>query len=45
MRYVKRKSVFKHVQNAQIQILLHIHKVSYGALLSIHTLFSIQWFC
>ena len=32
---VERKSAFKHVQDAQIQIIL----------LSIHTFYSIQWFC
>ena len=28
MGHVKRKSAFQHAQNAQIQIILHMHKVS-----------------
>ena len=33
----KRKRVFEHVQNAQIQIILRMRKVPTGPLLSIHT--------
>ena len=35
--HVKQKSAFEHAQNAQIQTILHMHKVSSGTLLSIHT--------
>ena len=45
MGRVKRKSAFEHTQNAQIQIILSMHKVSSGPLLSIYTFCSIQWFC
>ena len=34
---VKRKSAFEHLQNAPIQIILCMHKVSSGHLFSIHT--------
>ena len=43
MALVNRKSVFEHVQNAQIQIILHMHKVSSGPLLYIHAFCSIQY--
>ena len=39
---VKQKSTFEHVQNALIQIILCMHKVSSRPLLSIHTFCSIQ---
>ena len=42
---VKRKSVFEHAQNAQIQTILYMRKVSIGHLLSIYTFCSIQWLC
>ena len=45
MGHVKQKSAFEHVQNAQVQIILRMRKVSSGHLLSINTLYSIQWFC
>ena len=45
MGRVKRKSVFKHALNAQIQIVLRMRKVLSGPLLSTHTFFSSQWFC
>ena len=34
--HIKQKSDFKHVQNVQIQIILHMHKVPSRPLLSIH---------
>ena len=34
MSQIKRKSAFKHAQNAQIQIILHMPKVSSGPLLA-----------
>ena len=37
MGCAKQKSAFKHVQNAQIQIILHMHKVPSGPMLSSHT--------
>ena len=40
----KRESVLEYAQNGQIQILLLIHKVSSGLLLTTHTLYSSQWF-
>ena len=40
--HIKWKSAFE--QNLQIQIILHICKVS-RPLLSIHTFCSIRWFC
>ena len=40
--HVMRKSVFKHAQNTQIQIILRMRKVSSGPLLSIYTFNSIQ---
>ena len=40
---VKQKSVFEHVQNMQIQIILHMHRVSSELLLSIHTFCIIKW--
>ena len=40
----KRKSAFKHAQNAQIQIILHMHRVI-KYLLSIDTFCSVKWFC
>ena len=36
----KRKSVFENAQNVWIQIILRMHKVSYGHLLSIHNILS-----
>ena len=39
----KRTSSFEHAQNAQIQIILRMHKISPGPLLSIHIFCSIQW--
>ena len=45
MAHVKRKSAFEHVQNVQIQIILHMRKISTGRLLSIQAFFSIQYFC
>ena len=36
---------FEHVHNAQIQIIVRMRKLSYGSLLSIQTLCSIQLFC
>ena len=39
------KSAFDYAQNAQIQIILRMRKVSSGLLLFIHTLCSIQSFC
>ena len=40
----KRKGIFKHAHNAQIQI--HpTRKVSSGLLLSIDTVYNGQWFC
>ena len=41
MDRIKRKKGFEHVQNAQIQIILCMCKVSSGPLLSIHTFCSI----
>ena len=41
--HVKWKSAFEHGQNVQIQIILHMCKVSSEPLLSIHTFCSIQW--
>ena len=40
--FTKQKCTFEHAQNAQIQIILRMRKVSSGPLLSIHTLGSIQ---
>ena len=34
---IKRESPFKHTQNAQIQIVLRLRKISSRPLLSIHT--------
>ena len=45
MRRVKRKDALEHAQNAQIQIILRMLKVSSGPLLSINTFCTIQWFC
>ena len=45
LAHIKRKNVFKHIQNVQIQIILHMCKVSSGPLLSIHTFCSIQQCC
>ena len=46
MGRVKWKSAFEQAQNAQIQIILHMRKVSSGHLFSIfETVYSIQWFC
>ena len=45
MGSVKRKSTFEHAQNAQIQIILRMRKVSAGPVLSIRTFCSIQWLC
>ena len=42
MGRVKWKSAFEHVQNMQIQIILHMHTVLSGHLLFIHTFCSIQ---
>ena len=42
MGRVKRKSTFKYAQNVQIQVILCMHNVSFGLLLSIHTFCSIQ---
>ena len=42
---VKRKSAFQRAQDSQIQIVLHIRKVSLRPLLSIYTFCSIQRFC
>ena len=39
---IKRKSALEHVQNAQIQLILHMHKVSSGPVLSVHTFCSIK---
>ena len=39
------KSVFKHMQNAHVQIILRMRKVSSGPFLSFHTFCCIQWFC
>ena len=36
MGHMKRKCAFEHAQNVQIQIILLMHKVSFGPLLSIH---------
>ena len=41
---VKRKSAFKYAQNAQIQIILRMRKVSSGPLLDIRTFCNTQWF-
>ena len=41
--HIKQKGPFKHVQNAQIQIILRMPQVSSGPLLSIHTFCSIQY--
>ena len=38
MGSIKQESAFDHVQNAQIQIILCMHKVSFGPLLSAHIL-------
>ena len=45
MGCIKQKSSFEHVQNTEIQINLHICKVSSGPLLSIHTFCCSRWFC
>ena len=45
MDCVKQKSAFEYAQNMQIQIILCMHKLSFGPSLSSHTLCSIQWFC
>ena len=44
MGHIERKSVLEHIQDVQIQIILHMHKVSSRPLLSIHTFCSIQSF-
>ena len=44
MGRAKRKVVFEHAQNVRIHIILCMHKVSSGPLLSIDTFYSIQWF-
>ena len=41
----KRKRAFEHAQNAQIQIILCMRKVSSGPLLSIRIFWNNQWFC
>ena len=41
MDRVKQKCAFEHVQNMQIQIILHMRKVLSGPLLSIHTFYNI----
>ena len=41
---IKRKSVFELAQNAQIQIILRMRKVSSGSLLSIHAFCIILFF-
>ena len=43
--HVKWKCAFEHAQNAQIQIMLHMGKVSSHRLLSNSTFCSTQWFC
>ena len=45
MSRIKEKNALEHAQNALIQIILRMCKVSYGLLLSIHTFCSFQWFC
>ena len=40
-----KKSALEHFQNAEIQIILGMCKVSFGPLLSIHTFCSVQWIC
>ena len=40
-----KKSDFEHAQNVQIQIILHMSKISTRPLLSIHTFCSIQRLC
>ena len=40
--HVKRKIAFKHVQNAQIQIILRLRKISPGPVFTIHTFCNIQ---
>ena len=42
---IKRKSAYKHVPYAQIQIILRMRKISFRPLLSIHTSYSIHWSC
>ena len=42
MGCIKQKSAFEHVQNVQIQIILHMHRVLSGPMLSIHTFRSAQ---
>ena len=39
----QRKGVFNYVQTSQIQI--HPTQAQYGHLLSIDTIYSVQWFC
>ena len=41
----KRKSAFEDEQNAQIQIILRMGKLSSGPLVYIPTFCTIQWFC
>ena len=45
MGQVMWKCALEHAKNAQNQIILCVHKVSSEPLLSIHTFWSIQWFC
>ena len=45
MSRAMRKSAFEHVQNAQIQIIRHMHNVSSGRLLGIDTFNIVEWFC
>ena len=40
MGHIKRKSAFEHVQNAQIQIILRMRKISSG-----HIYYTVQLFC
>ena len=41
-RFSSYKLIVEHVQNAQIQVILHTYKVSSGPLFSIHTFCGIQ---
>ena len=43
LSHVNWNSVYEHAQNIQIQINLHMRKVSSGHLLSVETFNSIQW--
>ena len=45
MGHTKGKRVFEHVQNVRIHIILHMHKIPLGLLLSIHSVVFSDYIC